>query len=196
MLWILSAKVAGFCRFLCVYVCTSFCLCVSRPLWSPLIPNLTDLLTRQPLMCAESLSGILDAVSIIFNSYSLIRNPLFCFYAGKHTRTMMPGLSSRTGGCCVMSLFTPSGVFLPVFCSVILHLWALLIPFLSCVSPLIFDPNLKPLQRLRQHGLRGVYFHCMYLTKNCHSCTSSFSFSPYVSERLPILLVICVVVQI
>lgn len=85
-LWILSTKVAGFCRFLCVYVCTH-CLCVSSPLWSPLIPNLTDLLQRQPLMCAESLSGILDAVSIIFNSYSLLRNPLFCFHAGKHTHT-------------------------------------------------------------------------------------------------------------
>lgn len=86
-LWILSDKVAGFCRFLRVYVYTSLCLCVSRPLWSPLIPNLTDLLQRQPLMCAESLSGILDAVSIMFNSYSLIRNALFCFHTGKHTRT-------------------------------------------------------------------------------------------------------------
>lgn len=69
----------------CVCMCVHLFACVSRALWCPLIPNLTDLLQRQPLMCAESLSGILDAVSIIFNSYSLIRNPLFCFHAGKHT---------------------------------------------------------------------------------------------------------------
>lgn len=62
-----------------MYVFVYACVCVSRPLWSPLIPNLTDLLQRQPLMCAESLSGILDAVSIIFISLSLIRNTLFCF---------------------------------------------------------------------------------------------------------------------
>lgn len=41
-----------------------------------------------------------------------------------------------------------SGVFSAVLWSVILHLWALLIPFLSCVSPLIFDPNLKPPHRI------------------------------------------------
>lgn len=70
---------------LCLYVCTSLCLCVSGPLWSPIIPNLTDLLQRQPLMCAESLSGILDTVSIIFIFYSLIGNPLFCFQANTHT---------------------------------------------------------------------------------------------------------------
>lgn len=65
----------------CVYVCAcGVPACVSRPLWSPLIPNLTDLVQRQPLMCAESLSGILDAASIIFTSYSLIRNTLFCFH--------------------------------------------------------------------------------------------------------------------
>ena len=63
----------------CVFVSVCACMCVSRPLWSPLIPNLTDLLQRQPLMCAESLSGILDAASIIFTSYSLVRNALFCF---------------------------------------------------------------------------------------------------------------------
>lgn len=51
-----------------------------------------------------------------------------------------------------------SGVFSPVLWSVILHLWALLIPFLSCLSLLIFDPNLKPPHRMRKHGLRGVVF--------------------------------------
>lgn len=52
-----------------VRACMRVCVCVSRPLWSPLIPNLTDLLQRQPLMCAESHSGILDAASIIFTSF-------------------------------------------------------------------------------------------------------------------------------
>lgn len=70
---------------LCLYVCTALCLCVSRPLWSTIIRNLTDLLQRQLLMCAESLSGILDTVSIIFNSYSLMMNLLFCFQT--HTCT-------------------------------------------------------------------------------------------------------------
>lgn len=62
----------GFCLRVCMCVCgrRGVCVCVSRPLWSPLIPNLTDILQKQPLMCAESLAGILDATS------------LFCFFGG------------------------------------------------------------------------------------------------------------------
>lgn len=30
-------------------------------------------------MCAESLSGILDAASIIFTSHSIVKNTLLCF---------------------------------------------------------------------------------------------------------------------
>lgn len=97
----------------CVHVCecvsvrvrlcvgATVCVCVSRPLWSPLIPNLTDLLQRQPLMCAESHSGILDAASIIFTSFFPHKE-----YIVSPPPRAMPGPSSRTGGCCVMSLFT------------------------------------------------------------------------------------------
>lgn len=63
-----------------------------------------------------------------------------------------------------------SGVFPPVLWSVILHLWALLIPFLSCVSFLIFDPNLKPPHRMGQHGWRRVVF-------------LTFRFNAYIYQR-------------
>lgn len=102
-----------------VCVCTSLCLRVSRAPWSPLIPNLTDLLQRQPLMCAESLSGILDAVSIIFNSFSLIRNPLFSFHTGKHTYTYDARIVQQDRRLlCYEPVYT-SGVFLLVllFCN-------------------------------------------------------------------------------
>lgn len=134
------------CTCLCAYVC------VSRPLRSPLIPNLTDLLQRQPLMCAESLSGILNAVSIMFTSYSLIKKTLFCFFPHD------AGIVQQDRWLqCYESVYN-SGVFSPVLWSVILHLWALIIPFLSCVSLLIFDPNLKPPHGMGQSGWRRVVF--------------------------------------
>lgn len=142
---------SGFCGvYVFVRVCA--CVCVSRPLWSPLIPNLTDLLQRQPLMCAESLFGISDAASTIFTSYSLIRNTLFCLFP--HGARFVQ--QDRWLPC--YEFVYNSGVFSPVLWSVILHLWARLIPFLSCVSLLIFDPNLKPPHRMGQRGLRRVVF--------------------------------------
>lgn len=103
----------------CVCVYTSLFLCVSRAPWRPLIPNLTDLLQRQPLMCAESLSGILDAVSIIFNSFSLVRNPLFTSHTGKHTYTYDARIVQQDRRLlCYEPVYT-SGVFLLVllFCN-------------------------------------------------------------------------------
>lgn len=140
------------------------CVCVSRPLWSPLIPNLTDLLQRQPLMCAESLSGILDAASIIPTSLSLVRNTLFCF--SPHNADIV---QQDRWLLCYEFVYN-SGVFLVVLWSVILHLWAPLIPFLSCVSLLIFDPNLKASHRMGQCRLTRVVF-------------LTFKFNAYICQR-------------
>lgn len=63
-----------------------------------------------------------------------------------------------------------SGVFLVVLWSVILHLWASLIPFLSCVSLLIFDPNLKASHRMGQRRLTRVVF-------------LTFKFNAYICQR-------------
>lgn len=153
---------SGFC--VCVFVSLCACVCVSRPLWSPLIPNLTDLLQRQPLMCAESLSGILDAASIIPTSLSLVRNTLFCFFP--HDADIVR--QDRWLPC--YEFVYNSGVFLVVLWSVILHLWAPLIPFLSCVSLLIFDPNLKASHRMGQCRLTRVVF-------------LTFKFNAYICQR-------------
>lgn len=63
--------------FVSVRVCLCSCMCVSRPLWSPLIPNLTDVMQRHLVLCAEFLSGILDAASITLTSPPPVRNTPF-----------------------------------------------------------------------------------------------------------------------
>lgn len=159
----------GFCVFLCTCLCVGArahgraCVSLSRPLWSPLIPNLTDLLQRQPLMCCWI---------PLWNIGCCLKNIHFVFPCQEHVVWFSPpttlGPSSRTGGCRLMSLFTIQVLFfffLPALWSVILHLWALLIPFLSCVSLLIFDLNLKPPCRIGQHRLRGVQIQCMHLSQ-------------------------------
>lgn len=90
-----------------------------------------------------------------FASLFLVRNALFC-YSPHPTRDAGAVQQDRWLTC--YEFVYNSGVFSPVLWSVILHLWALLIPFLSCVSLLIFDPNLKPLNRMGQCGLRRVVF--------------------------------------
>ena len=181
MVWIL-------CVCLSVCECECACMCVSRPLWSPLIPNLTDLLQRQPLMCAESLSGILDAVSIIFTSLSIIRNALFCFLPHD------AGIVRQDRWLLSYEFVYDSGVFSPVLWSVILHLWALLIPFLSCVSLLIFDPNLKPPRSMGQRGWGELFFSPSnsmhtFFRESRGPLAFGFSFSRAKSERYLLLYV-------
>lgn len=106
---------------------------------------------------------------------------------------------------CYEFVYNP-GVFSPVLWSVILHLWARIIPFLSSVSLLIFDPNLTPPHRTGQRGLRSYFSHlqieCIYFSTRTEALKPVGSFFFFFFQELSlrgiycyIFLFICVLLQ-
>ena len=154
--------------FLCV--CMRMCVCVQAPLES--------INPKSNIHAAEAAFDVcwipLWNMGCGFTCLFLVWNALLC---APHDAS---AVQQDRWLLCYEFVYN-SGVFSPVLWSVILHLWSLLIPFLSRVSPLIFDPNLKLLNRMGQRGLRRLVF-------------LTFKFNAYICRRVlgsSSLLVFC-----